>query len=291
MNEVFNGHFKKGGKSLVTSKLIVMNLNLYITEVEDISRLVKRKIIVSEKLDPEISDTLTPKQKTCLEVFNGICVLLRRNIDYSLLLGILTNPSAVKSMEFKLPSDPEAFTKYAIIEPLLSLLNYDGYYPEAHTKSNKKVDYLIPSLSEKAILIEAKSIGSNLFNRTGAKAQAKKYINDWKTESFGIATDGLRWMLITKCPESTVSLNVEVVDLRPLFIDIIMIGIGKKDTIDDSSLIILDEFIKIFSKETIYKEESKLSNTKMEQKDVNKEHNKGKKKHYLSISVMELLLD
>lgn len=263
MASIFANHFQINRKPIRVTDRTKIALQVYIAKIKDVSRMVTRKIIIEEHLDEEICIPLSSKQKKILEVFNGICVLLRRNIPLPQLLHTILIPRPLSREDLNPPSEPEAFTKYTIIEPILTVLGYEGYYPEACTKSNMKVDYAIPSMDHKMILLEAKMLGSKtMFNRTGAKNQVKKYIKDWDGPSFGIATDGMRWLLVTESPLPDVPINNELVDLRAVFLDLILIGVGLKSKLEDESIQALDRFIDIFSKDTIYAFEDKLRKLK-----------------------------
>jgi hypothetical protein len=103
-------------------------------------------------------------------------------------------------------SDPEAFTKEFLIEPVLRNLGLKKL-PEKHFKGIKgdlrKVDYLLKNDKNISFLAEAKPLNSDLFEKgvNGAINQIKGIFRLAEVRDnyeFGIATDGLKWVFIDK---------------------------------------------------------------------------------------------
>lgn len=132
----------------------------------------------------------------------------------------------------KQKSDPEAFTKEFLIEPIIRKFNLSKL-PERHFRGIRqdlrKVDYLLKNQKGKAFLAEAKPLNSDLFDKSvhGAVNQIKglfRLAEVQKNYEFGIATDGLKWIFIGK--------NSKVVfqyDLRDDLDKIKEILIGKEE--------------------------------------------------------------
>jgi hypothetical protein len=132
----------------------------------------------------------------------------------------------------KQKSDPEAFTKEFLIEPIIRKFNLSKL-PERHFRGIRqdlrKVDYLLKNQKGKAFLAEAKPLNSDLFDKSvhGAVNQIKglfRLAEVQKDYEFGIATDGLKWIFIGK--------NSKVVfqyDLRDDLDKIKEILIGKEE--------------------------------------------------------------
>jgi len=103
-------------------------------------------------------------------------------------------------------SDPEAFTKEFLIEPIINKFELSKL-PEKHFKGIKgelrKVDYLLKNQKNVSFLAEAKPLNSDLFERgpNGAVNQIKglfRLAEVKENYKFGLATDGLKWIFIDK---------------------------------------------------------------------------------------------
>ena len=100
-------------------------------------------------------------------------------------------------------SDPEAFTKEFLIDPIIRKLGLEKL-PEKHfigmKGSRRKVDYILKNEKGIPFLLEAKSLNSDL-EKTGAVNQIKglfRLVEVRDNYQFGIATDGLKWLFIDK---------------------------------------------------------------------------------------------
>src|SRR3989344_1679779 len=99
-------------------------------------------------------------------------------------------------------SDPEAFTKEFLIEPIINKFELSKL-PEKHFKGIKgelrKVDYLLKNQKNISFLAEAKTLNSDLFEKgsDGAVNQIKglfRLAEVKENYKFGLATDGLKWI-------------------------------------------------------------------------------------------------
>lgn len=103
-------------------------------------------------------------------------------------------------------SDPEAFTKEFLIEPVIRKFDLSKL-SEKHFKGIKgelrKVDYFLKNQTNMSFLAEAKPLNSDLFEKgpNGAVNQIKglfRLAEVKENYQFGIATDGLKWIFIDK---------------------------------------------------------------------------------------------
>ncbi|NQS90630.1 Eco57I restriction-modification methylase domain-containing protein [Patescibacteria group bacterium] len=103
-------------------------------------------------------------------------------------------------------SDPEAFTKEFLIEPILKKFELEKL-PERHFRGIRgelrKVDYILNNKKNISFLGEAKTLNSDLFDKgpNGAVNQIKGLFRLAKVKEnyqFGIATDGIKWVFIDK---------------------------------------------------------------------------------------------
>jgi len=123
--------------------------------------------------------------------------------------------------------DPEPLTKNRVIEPLLDVLEYDGYGYEAGGFSDERgeqADYAvslrdIDSVDSTRLLIEAEPINKVLEDRGHGLDQVKSWLSQREFESdFGFATDGVRWIFVRYDPDSYTHNIIESVDLQPVFL-------------------------------------------------------------------------
>lgn len=103
-------------------------------------------------------------------------------------------------------SDPEAFTKEFLIEPVIRWLELSKL-SETHFKGIRgelrKVDYLLKNQIGMSFLAEVKPLNSDLFEKddNGAVNQIKglfRLAEVKENYQFGVATDGIKWVFIDK---------------------------------------------------------------------------------------------
>lgn len=103
-------------------------------------------------------------------------------------------------------SEPEAYTKEFLIEPILRSLELEKI-PETQFKGikgeSRTVDYFLKNKKNVSFLAEAKPLNANLFEKdtNGAVNQIKglfRLVEVKEKYQFGIATDGLNWIFIDK---------------------------------------------------------------------------------------------
>ena len=104
----------------------------------------------------------------------------------------------------KRKADPEAYTKEFLIRPILEKFDLPSIMPEKRfewMKGVRKVDYEVKNQKGQSLLIEAKAVNSNLRKKEGAVDQIKilfELAEVKENYKFGVATDGLTWILIDR---------------------------------------------------------------------------------------------
>lgn len=157
-------------------------------------------------------------------------------------------------------ADPEPITRDSIVQPFLTELGYEDIAPEAgdfSSRRGKKADYSIPLVAEQSIdsnrlLIEVEPLNKRLDQTNHGLGQVKDWLELDKFEAdFGIATDGLRWILI-KYDRDTYSFDViQEINLQPVFIASFENQTGRQVSLgqwlEDPSSRVLEEFYRVFS--------------------------------------------
>lgn len=110
----------------------------------------------------------------------------------------------------------EEATKTALIMPFFNLLGYDVFNPnefipeftaDVGIKKGEKVDYAIKINNEVAILVEAKSVGTDLSKVDGQLARYFHVVD----AKIGILTDGVTYKIFSDIDKSN------VMDIKPFF--------------------------------------------------------------------------
>ncbi|PSG99201.1 MAG: hypothetical protein BRC29_03685 [Nanohaloarchaea archaeon SW_7_43_1] len=122
----------------------------------------------------------------------------------------------ISTEDIKSDTLPEAFTEDNLILPIFDLLNLEAKREKRFQWGDKKraVDYELENENGDQFLLEAKKINSNLTsNRSGAAVEQIKQVFQLsevkQSYEFGIATDGLTWIIINKDGEEVDQLNLE----------------------------------------------------------------------------------
>jgi hypothetical protein len=135
----------------------------------------------------------------------------------------LEGKSKVKEQDKKINSgdtrsdtEPEPFTEDNLIRPVFRLLDLEARREKKFQWGDKSraVDYELENGDGDKFLLEAKKINSNLTsNRSGAAVEQIKQVLQLsevkQNYEFGIATDGLTWIIINKEGEEVDQLNLE----------------------------------------------------------------------------------
>ncbi|MCU4753428.1 hypothetical protein OB919_15800 [Halobacteria archaeon AArc-curdl1] len=134
--------------------------------------------------------------------------------------------NVLRENDSKERSDPEPLTQSVIIEPLFDLLGYD-VEPEAGGLSDRRgqqADYAIPlrdvdTIDSSRLLIEAEPLNKRLDQHSHGLGQVKDWlaIDEFEAD-FGIATDGVRWILLKRDRDTYGYDTISEVDLQPVFL-------------------------------------------------------------------------
>jgi hypothetical protein len=150
-------------------------------------------------------------------------------------------------------SKPEEFTKDNIIIELLEFLGYDksSRVPESELKKMFGIrwpDYRLIVSPDTDILVEAEPLNTDLRAEGHGVNQVIDWIRSKGVTNHGIATDGLRWILIEYSLEYRKHKEVISIDISPFFLD----SLGFDSPIRKSEKEqIFAKFYNFFSKEFI----------------------------------------
>jgi len=112
------------------------------------------------------------------------------------LLAVLERVKARIQEHRKELQDSEALTRYVLIDPVLKCLGWDltdptQVFPEFPTETGGRPDYALFIESKPHIMVEAKSLGTNL-----EKALDKGFQYCWRNQvPFYVVTDGNLWVI------------------------------------------------------------------------------------------------
>jgi len=178
--------------------------------------------------------------------------------------------------------DPEPFTKGTVIEPLLEDLDYPYLTREAGDYADERgeqADYSVSfrghtQIDSERLLIEAESINKELEQDKHGLGQVRSWLRYRPFEAdYGIATDGLRWVLL-KYDEDTHSFNyIREVDLQPVFVTIYENLATQRqpldEVLDEEDLELLHDFIEAFQYDNLIKIASEVGQViKQKKKDI-----------------------
>jgi len=184
---------------------------------------------------------------------------------------VLVKRSSYSSKNLKDEQSPEEFAKRNLIEPLIDLLGYETV-PETVLPSptgRKKPDYTIrPTKRDKPIFyVEAEPLNTNLYGKDCGISQVEEWLISRASKTdYGIATDGLQWILLKFDITSAKSKPIFEVDLRPFFLKILnpnaFITENELEEIKETFLKLDQEYISLFLAgylEAIEKEKEEIS--------------------------------
>lgn len=185
---------------------------------------------------------------------------LRDNIvSEERVVDIIRDEESIHSDDSVEREDPEPFTKGRVIKPILEHLDYPYLSREAGDYADERgeqADYSVSlrdhsDISGQRMLIEAEPLNKGLEQDQHGLGQVRSWLRYRPFEAdYGIATDGMRWVLI-KYEESSHSFSpIADVDLRPLFNDVYENLSSRRDPVEDvlteEHLQIVDDFLSIF---------------------------------------------
>ncbi|WP_128477132.1 Eco57I restriction-modification methylase domain-containing protein [Halorussus pelagicus] len=159
---------------------------------------------VTEAFDTEVSESQIESVATAV---SDAVADLRESVGDDRLEELLRDGEATTLMarDSAENEDPEPITKRTVIEPLFAALGYPDPAVEAGDRSDergKQADYSF-SLAEYddvdsgRLLVEAEPMNKRLDQESHGLGQVKDWLDRKKFDAnFGLATDGLRWVLV-----------------------------------------------------------------------------------------------
>lgn len=194
------------------------------------------------------------------EKLNDIVGEIRQRIVSDNQMGnILRDGRLLQSADDTRDQAPEDLTKDLVIDELLDHFNYPYRTEEVNTPAEDEdqwVDYSVlledySDIDSKQLLIEAEPINKNLKQRKHGVGQVKRWLHHEPFETnFGIATDGLKWILLKKDTDTHTINKIAVTDLRDICLTLFENHATSKDPVetvlDDEDLEVLNSFYEAF---------------------------------------------
>lgn len=190
---------------------------------------------------------------------NIIGEVRQRIVSDSRMEDILRDGRLLQSADDTKDQAPEDFTKDLVIDELLDHLNYPYRTEEVNTPAEDEdqwVDYSVSledysDIDSKQFLIEAEPINKNLNQRKHGVGQVKGWLHHEPFETdFGMTTDGLKWILLKKDPDTHTINKIESIDLREICLALFENHATSKDPVEDvldgEDLEVLETFYEAF---------------------------------------------
>lgn len=152
---------------------------------------------------------------------------------------VLTNSGNYQSRDLVGRQEPEEFAKRKLIEPLI---RFFGYEVVADTPINamsgvtRTPDYTISpqGCTEPTFLVEAEPLNVDLRGVGHGVSQVEFWLSlrsSGTNPPYGIATNGLEWILLKYDTVSNRSIEVFQVNLKPIFISFLQRSLDTEDTL------------------------------------------------------------
>jgi hypothetical protein len=178
---------------------------------------------VTEEIDTTVDSAMRERVREALA--ESVASFREAVVDEQTAIRLLTGDDTLTEADTARKEDPEPLTKRVFLDPLFEALGYDDLATEVGDKSDsygKKADYAasftaFDEIDSDRLLIEAEPLNKPLEQDRHGLGQ----VDDWLSyrpfdADFGVATDGLRWVLV-KYDADTYSLDTLAdVDLRPV---------------------------------------------------------------------------
>lgn len=170
----------------------------------------------------------------------------------------------LESRDTREHEDPEPFTQRKVIEPLLDALGYEEYAVEAGDLSDdygRQADYSVSlrdvdGVDSERLLFEAEPMNKVLDQERHGVGQVEDWLSDRRFGAdFGVATDGLHWVLV-KYDRDTYGLDVLAeMTLRPVFVAAFENETGRNapvsEWLSDDHGDVLADFVRTFGYENV----------------------------------------
>ena len=175
----------------------------------------------------EIDTTVDPATRTRVReaLTDAVAGFRDALADEQTAARLLTGDDTLREADTAHKEDPEPLTKRAFLDPLFEALGYDDLAVEVGDRSDsygKKADYAasfdpFEEIDSGRLLIEAEPVNKRLRQDRHGLGQ----VEDWLSyrpfdATFGVATNGLQWTLVTYDADSYTLDTLADVDLHPV---------------------------------------------------------------------------
>ncbi|AUG49534.1 hypothetical protein BVU17_18300 (plasmid) [Haloarcula taiwanensis] len=215
---------------------------------------------VTDAFETEVTEDAIRDLATAVEAH---VQTLRENIDsddrLEALLRSHPGGATLVSNDSTENEDPEPLTQRALIKPLLEELGYPELAVEAGDLSEEygqQADYSVSlrdydEIDSERLLIEAEPLNKPLDQEAHGIGQVKDWLEKRHfAADFGIATDGVRWVLIKYDADTYSYDTLAEVNLQPLYLAAFENLTGQKvpldEWLDDATKTIATEFLRSF---------------------------------------------
>ncbi len=217
---------------------------------------------VTEEIDTTVDSAMRERVREALA--ESVASFREAVVDEQTAIRLLTGDDTLTEADTARKEDPEPLTKRVFLDPLFEALGYDDLATEVGDKSDsygKKADYAasftgFDEIDSDRLLIEAEPLNKPLEQDRHGLGQ----VDDWLSyrpfdADFGVATDGLRWVLV-KYDADTYSLDTLAdVDLRPvvrsMFADHTGAAVAPDEWTEADTTELLDGFLAGFESENV----------------------------------------
>lgn len=144
--------------------------------------------------------------------------------------------------DFHERGDPEPFTQRNIIEPIFNLLGYPNFMTEVSGLSEtqqRTADYVFSlrdhdDIDSQRLPVEAEPVNKNLHQQKHGIGQVKDWLDTYSFEAeFGIATNGIDWILLKYDRERYQYDRLAEVSLRPVFVEAFEIAANRQMSLNE----------------------------------------------------------
>jgi hypothetical protein len=215
---------------------------------------------VIEEFDTEVPEgAVEDLTRTIEQVVSDLRTRITSDDRLETLLRGQPGPDILHGNDITEQGDPEPFTQRRVIEPLFEALGYPDFTTEASglaDQQRQKADYLFSlrefdAIESKRLPIEAEPLNKNLHQQNHGVGQVEGWLDSYSFGAeFGIATDGMRWVLIKYDRERYQYDTLAEVNLQPVFIAAFENLTGQQvslsEWVDEETDALIDRFMRSF---------------------------------------------
>ncbi|MEM2970069.1 MAG: DNA methyltransferase [Candidatus Bathyarchaeia archaeon] len=170
-------------------------------------------------VDPKKIQELDSKLK---ELYHNIKSKFKK---FGTFQEVIAQSASYSSKDLVDNQEPEEFAKQQLIEPLINFLGYELVSETvlASPAGKKTPDYTIRSKDQKVIFyVEAEPINTDLRSSGRGVSQVDSWLISKAAKSdYGIATDGLLWIVRKFDAASARCMDFHVINLKPIFLKLL----------------------------------------------------------------------